>query len=95
MFRSISSSFEKKKKNINSIVEKDKGIKQSLRDFLQKEFGDDLKGFSLSLSFDPKENSLSIKADNKIIANELSLKLAELNSYLNRRGIKLSRIIIR
>jgi hypothetical protein len=58
-------------------------------------FGDNLKGLSFNIDYNSKDNSLTITADNKIVANELSLQLHDLIDYLSKQQLNLSRILIR
>lgn len=95
MFKEISNVFDRKISQIVSYQDKDQEIKKTLKAFLEKEFGENLKGFSFIIKYNFKDNTLSISAENKILANELSLRLVDLNEYLQKRGIKLERILVR
>jgi len=95
MFKEISNVFDKKRKFFNDSNKKDSEVNEILKTFLKDEFGENLKGFSFVVRYNPKDNSLIITSDNKIIANELSLRLTKLHSKLKDRGIKLGRILIK
>jgi hypothetical protein len=95
MLKDLSNVFDKKRKFFSESKDKDWDIKEILKTFLQKEFGENLKGFSFIVRYNPKDNSLIITTDNKIIANELSLRLVDLSSVLKDRGIRLGRILIK
>lgn len=95
MLKSTSNIFEKRKKTIKVSLEKSSQIKESVSDFLKSKFGDSLKGLSLGLIYNSKDNSLTINTENKIIANELTLQLAGMSEFLKSKEIKLNRILIR
>ena len=47
------------------------------------------------INYNSNDNILAITSENKILANELAIKLASLNNFLKDRGVILSRIIIK
>ena len=95
MLKNIGLLFESKKKAFDKSQDINSQINSSIRDFLKEKFGEDLKGYSVVIKYNSTENSLTIRADNKILANELTLCLAELNSVLKRDKIRLNRILVR
>ena len=95
MFRNIGNYFDKKKIILDRDQNKKQNIKDSLRIFLEKEFGQTIKGFSLIIDYDPQDNILTVKTDNKTLANEIAMRLADLHSFLQKEGIKLNRILVR
>ena len=95
MFKNIGSLFEKKKVILGATQDKTSQIKHTLKSFLESKFGDNLKGFLFEISYDKNNNGLTITSSNKIIANELTLQLVELNEALQKDNIKLARILIR
>lgn len=95
MLKNIGSLFERRRKIFNKSQDTTLQIKNSVTSFLKDKFGEGLKGYSLVINYNSKENSLIITADSKILANELTLQLTEMNDALKRDGIKLSRILIR
>ncbi len=95
MFKNVGILFEKRRRLFQGSQDKSAQINQILKEFLKEKFGEGLQGCSIKVSYSSKENSLMITADSKIIANELTLQLAELSTYLKKDNIKLNRILIR
>lgn len=95
MLKNIGLLFESKKKSFSRSQDTSSHINNSIKNFLKEKFGESLRGYSLVIKYNSKENSLIITADSKIIANELSLQLADMNDVLKREGIKLNRILVR
>lgn len=95
MFKNISTLLERKRKILSRSQDTNSQVKTSIKNFLKEKFGDKLKGYSLSINYNSKENNLTITADSKIIANEISLLLVDLSDKLKRDGVKLNRILIR
>jgi hypothetical protein len=95
LFKNIGAIFERRKKILSIHQDKKSLVKQGLQGFLMERFGDNLKGLSFNIDYNSKDNSLTITADNKIVANELSLQLHDLIDYLSKQQLNLSRILIR
>lgn len=95
MFKNIGNVFEKRKGYFNKSQDQITLIKSSFYSFLKNRFGDNLSGFSFVLNYDPKENSLTITTENKVIANELTIQLVGLHSFFKDNKIKLDKILIR
>jgi hypothetical protein len=95
MMRNIGGLFERRKNSLNRSQDRSKLIKNILQEFLTQRFGDNLKGLSFNIEFNPKNNNLTITTDNKIIANELSLQLHDLAGHLKANKIALNSILIR
>lgn len=95
MLKNIGTLFEKKREILDKAQDTNSQIKDSIKTFLKEKFGESLKGYSLSINYSSRENNLTITADSKIIANEISLQLGDLNDKLKRDGIKLNRILVR
>jgi len=95
MFKSLDKTFEKRKKILSQSKDKNLLIREGLNFFLKNEFNEDIKGFSLLITYDPKNNSLLITAENKVLANELTIKLPKMTDFLKTRDIRLDRILIR
>lgn len=95
MFKSLDKTFEKRKKILSQSKDKNLLIREGLNFFLKNEFNEDIKGFSLLITYDPKNNSLLITAENKVLANELTIRLPKMTDFLKTRDIRLDRILIR
>lgn len=95
MFKDIRNRFEKKKLLLGKNQSKDQQIKREVTEFLKAEFGKNLKGLSFGVDYNGRDNSLTIRSDSKVIASELSMKLAALAVFLKERGVGLSRILVR
>ena len=95
MLKNIGSIFEKRKRFLIKSQNKNSQLKEIIQDFLKEKFGDGIRGYSFGINHNSQDNSLIITANNKIVANELMLELAELSDRLRRGGIQLSRILIR
>lgn len=95
MLKNIGALFERRKKIFNRSQDTNSQINNSIKAFLKEKFGEDLKGCSLVVSYNSKDNSLTMTADSKIIANELALQLDDLSRVLKKDGIKLDRILVR
>lgn len=95
MFKNIGLLLDRKKAIFSKSQNTSSQIKDLIKKFLEDKFGDSLKGYSLTIKYSSQENSLTITADSKIVASELSLQLADLSSVLKKEGIILSRILIR
>lgn len=95
MFKNLNNKFEKRLSLLSKTQSKDQDIKESLKIFLEKEFGDNLKGFSFIINYNSKDNSLTIDTQNKILASELTIRLGDINEFLKTRNIRLDRILVR
>lgn len=95
MFNNLNNLFEKKKNYFNKNQNKTSLIKSSFYLFLKNKFENKLKNFSFILDYDPKENSLTITTENKVIANELTIQLVSLHSFFKDNEISLDKILIR
>lgn len=94
MFKNLNITFEKRKIILAKSEDKEGKINKSLSAFLKNEFGEKKYGL-IRTAYDYKNNSLIITADNKILANELVLKLSDLSDFLRTDSIALNRILIR
>lgn len=63
--------------------------------FLKARLGDDLDEKYISLGYNPKDNSLILNAGNKILANELTFHLVDIQEFIKTKGVKLDKILIR
>ena len=95
MFKNLNNIIEKKKKLLIKSQDLNQDINKEIKNFLVKEFGKDLEGFSFALNYQAKDNSLSIVTNNKVLSSELAIRLGSLNDFLKDKGIKLSKILIR
>lgn len=95
MFKNLNNIIEKKKNLLIKSQNLSQDISKEIRNFLIKEFGNDLEGFSFTLNYQAKNNSLAITTNNKALSSELAIRLGPLNDFLNDRGIKLNRILIK
>lgn len=95
MFKDLNKLFDKKKAIINNTSDKSQEIKREVSIFLKTEFGDKIEGFSFIISYNSKDNNLIITSENKVLANELIIRLVALTDFLQSRNIRLSKILIR
>ena len=63
--------------------------------FLKDQFGHSPQNKLFNINYNQKEGTLLVEAGNKIWANELSLRLAELYSQFQNEKVKLNKILIR
>jgi len=95
MFRNLGSLFEKKKRIISSSANTDIKIIGIVNLFLKDQFNHSSQNKLFNIRYNQKEGILRIEAGNKILANELSLRLAELSYQFQKKEIRLNRILIR
>ena len=95
LFKNIGNYFEKRNRFFNKSQDRSTQIGSAVKDFLKEKFGDNLIGYSITVSYQVKDNSLLITTDNKIIANELAIRLDSLTGFLKDRRIRLDRILVR
>ena len=96
MFKKIDIVFEKRKTSLVKAQSKESKVKEYLKVFLEKEFGEDLeKRFSFLININSKDNILTITAENKMLANELAVRLVKLNDFLKTKEVSLNKILIR
>ncbi|MDO8496604.1 MAG: hypothetical protein Q7S43_04135 [bacterium] len=95
MFKNLSNIIEKKKKLLIKSQDLSQDINKEVRNFLINEFGRDLEGFSFTLNYQAKDGSLLITTDNKMLSNELAIRLGALNDFLRDKKISLNKILIR
>jgi len=95
MFKNLNNIIEKKKKLLIKSQDLSQDINKEIKNFLIKEFGKDLEGFSFVLNYQTKDNGLSITTNNKVLSSELAIRLGSLNDFLKDKGIKLNKILIR
>jgi hypothetical protein len=95
MFKNLDNVFEKRKKVLNKSLDKNRQINAEVSNFFKKEFGEKIRGSSIVVNYNNKEESLVIVTENKILANELSYRMVELSEFLKNRSICLNKILIR
>jgi len=95
MFKNLGKRFENKKVFLDKSLDKSQRIKKEVGAFLKDVFGDKLKGFSFLVSYNSKDDSLVITTANKILANELSIRLIDLSNLLKTKDIRLGKILIK
>ena len=95
MFRNLNNAIERKKDSLEKLSDKNQRIKKEAQEFLKKELGEKITGFSFFIAYNPKNESLVITTQNKTLASELTIKLVELSNFLKSRHIHLDRILIR
>ena len=95
MFKDLGNYLEKKKSLLSKSQNKNQEIKEGLRIFLENEFGPSIKGFSFIINYNQQDDTLTIGTENKVLANELVVRLADINDFLQNRKIKLTRVLIR
>lgn len=86
--------FERKKDFLNRSQDKTNQAGKAIKTFLKSRFGDNLTGLSLNISYSSENGVLTISAGNKILANELSICLADISDALKKENIKVKQIII-
>ena len=75
--------------------EKANKIEGVFREFIKENF-EQIGEYSVGdISYDTNTNSVFINARNKVLANELSLKLQELESFFRQAEILVKQIIIK
>ena len=95
MFRDLGNLFERRKKLISSSENISVKITDTVDLFLKNQFGNSPQNKLFNIQYNPKEGTLLIEAGNKILANELSLRLDGLYSQFQEEKIKLNKILIR
>lgn len=95
MFKNLDSIIEKKKKLLIKSQDINQDINKEVRKFLISEFGKDLEGFSFTLNYKAEDGSLLITTDNKVLSNELAIRLGSLHDFLKKRKVELKKILIR
>lgn len=95
MFKNLSNIIERKKKALIKKQDTTQDLNKEIKNFLINEFGKNLEGYSFTLQYQTRDNSLLITTNNKTLSNELAIRLGSLNDLLKRKKINLSRILIR
>ncbi len=95
MFRNLNNIIEKKKKLLIKSQDINQDLNTEIKNFLISEFGKDLEGFSFTLNYQAKDKGLTITTSNKVLSNELAIRLGSLTDFLKERRISLSKILIR
>ena len=95
MFRSLGNLFEKKINLMGSSENNSLRIIGVTNSFLKDQFGHSVQNKLFNINYSQKEGTLLVEAGNKIMANELSLRLTELYSQFQKNKIKLNKILIR
>jgi len=95
MFRSLGNLFEKKRNLMGSSENNSLRIIGVTNSFLKDQFGHSAQNKLFNINYSQKEGALLVEAGNKIMANELSLRLTELYSQFQKNKIKLNKILIR
>lgn len=95
MFRNLGNLFDKKKKLISSSENESIRITGITNLFLKDQFGHSTQNKLFNISYNQKEGTLLVEAGNKIMANELSLRLADLHHQFQEKDVKLNKILIR
>jgi len=88
--------FEKRRKYIGGAQSKNAQLREAMRFFLENKFGKNvIRNKPIADVAIVKDNILTITAENKVIANELSFYLADIHKFLKKENIKVSKILIR
>jgi len=95
VLKSLEKKFENKKNAIKISEDRTGQIKYILQNFLKEKFGDKLKGISIGISYNSKNNSLVVNTISKVLANEIAVRLSEFNDFLKKNDIRLSKIIVK
>ncbi len=95
MFRSVNGVLNKKLDKIVKSNNASTSIKDSFGKFVKDQFGPLAQKIKYTLDYDSKNNSLIVKTENKILANELSLRKDSILESFKKDRFKLSQIIIR
>ena len=95
LLRSLENLLNKKKRLINSFEDDSSKIYRIANNFLENEFGHTSQNKMFNVSYNQKDKILLVESGNKIMANELMLRLIDLYSNLEKEKIKLNKILIR
>lgn len=94
MFRSISGTLDKKKKDLVQAGEKRSDISVVFDKFLNEYFAEYKDLFKWEASYSPKDGKVVIITGSKLIAGELSLKVKEFSRFLKEAKLRVTQIII-
>ena len=94
MFKNINNLFERRKSYLRKTQEKNTALKQILSDFLKNEFGDVFSD-TIKIDYNPREKTLIIVTQSKVLANELTIRLVSLHEFLKERGAIFGKILIK
>ena len=95
MFKNLNNIFKKKKLFLDQNYNKTNEIQNEVEVFLEQEFKDKAKELSFFVSFNSKDKTTIIKTNNKILANELAVRLPDLINFLKSKNILINKILIR
>ena len=95
LFKDISNFFENKKKQAFKSEDNGTKVKTVLESFCNSYLGAGSYELLDKVEYNYKDNSLLIVASNKILANELSIRLQDLSNFFKKNIIKLEKILIR
>ena len=95
MLKKIDNIFERRRKSLDKSQEIIKNIKDNLQLFFKERFGEDIKGLLIKIEYQSKDNSLIINTPSKVLANELTLNLLNIEDSLKKDKLKVDQILIR
>lgn len=95
MFKNANILFENKKIAWAKNRKLEQEINEILDIFFNKEFKNIPKGLFFAASYKSKDRSLIIETKNKILANEVALRLGNLIDLFKDKRIILSKILVR
>ncbi len=95
MFKDLKKAFERKEISLVKNQDKNRKITDEFGLFMKKEFGEVLKDIPFVVSYSAKDNTLTITTVNKVIANELVIRLELLTNFLKDKNINPNKILIR
>ena len=94
VFKSISGTLDKKKKDILQAGEKNSDVSIIFNKFLNEYFYDYKNLFEWEASYNPRDGKVIINTSSKLVAGELSLRIKELAKLLKEANLKITQIII-
>lgn len=93
MLKNIANFFHKKKKNIEDEIILKLEIDKTINVFVKKEILNN-KNLDYKLSYSLNRGVIKLETENKIIAQEIALRIRLLENELKNRGVKFKKLLI-
>lgn len=94
MFKGLGNLFERRKTSLVWLESKSVDIRKILDIFFKEKFDQEGSHFYSQINYSLKDGSLTVRANNKTIANELVIQLGDLHDLFKKEKVNVKQIII-